>query len=114
MMRAAKRAAEDVAMQLRNFVVRRNAWILVEEEGSGIDPVGAAVPVEGAVIGVGAGRGAEIDVRAGSGALGRIVHRCVDADFGDGLGRRRWDGVADGKVDGCCRGISPPPPPGLV
>ena len=59
----------DVAMQLRNLVVRGNVGILVEEEGRGVDPVGAAVNVGGAVEVVGAGGGAQIDVRAGCGAL---------------------------------------------
>ncbi len=33
----------DVAMQLRHLVVRGNVGVLVEEERSGVEPVGAAM-----------------------------------------------------------------------
>ena len=42
-------------MQLRNLVVGRNAWILVEEKRRSVDPVRAAMSIECAVIVVRAG-----------------------------------------------------------
>ena len=51
-------AAEYVAMQLRDLIGRRNVRILIEEERSGVEPIGAAMGVGSAVPGIGAGGGA--------------------------------------------------------
>ena len=97
--RAAHCAACDVAMQLRGLVVGGNVRVLIHEEWSGVDPVGAAVDVGRAVIFVGARGGAQVDMRARGRTLLRIVHRCVDPDFGNGFRRGRGNGVADREIN---------------
>ena len=71
----------NVAMQLRNLVVRRNILILIEEEWSGVEPAGAAVGVKVAVQIIGARRRAHVDVRARRRTLLRVIHRGIHADF---------------------------------
>ena len=96
---AADLRARGVAMQLRVLVVGGDVAVLLEEERSGVEPVGSVMEVCAAVEGVGPGLGAHIDVRAGGGSLLCVVHGGVDADLLDGLGRRRRHGVADGQVN---------------
>ena len=94
------RAAGNVAVQLRNLVALGNVRILIEEEWGGVEPACSTVNIGCAVKNIRAGGGAEIDVRAGCRTLLRVIHGSVHADFRDGLGRGRGDGVADGQVNG--------------
>jgi hypothetical protein len=72
---SAERSTRNIAVQLRHFVVGRYVGVLIEEEGRGVDPVGAAVSVGLAVQDVGARGSAQIDVRARGGTLRGVVHR---------------------------------------
>ena len=98
--RAADGSAGGVAMELRDLLALGNVGVLLEEEGRGVEPIGAAMAVGGAVEDVGAGGGGEIDVGAGGRALFGVVHGGVDADLFDGFGGRCGEGVADGEIDG--------------
>ena len=96
---AADHSAQGVAVQLRILVVRRHGLVLIEEERRGIEPVGGAMQIESSVIVVGAGGGAQVDVRAAGCALLCVIHRCVDADLLDGFRSGRRKRIADGEID---------------
>ena len=62
--RAGERAARNIAMQFGILIRCRDAGVVLEEEGRGVDPVGAAVSVDAAMDGIAARAGAHVDVRA--------------------------------------------------
>ena len=68
-------------MQLRNFVVLRNVWVLVVEKWRGVQPIRPAMQISLPVNRIGSGRRAHVDVRAAGRALLRVVHRRVHAKF---------------------------------
>ena len=96
--RPANSAARRVAMQLRIFLVGGNIGILVEEERRGVQRIGAAMHVGRAVNVVGARGGAHINVRAAGGALLRVVHGGVDANFLNGFRSGSGQGLADREI----------------
>src|SRR5258708_36092020 len=85
-------------MQLRILFAGGNVGMGIEEEGSGIEGVGAAMNVGRAVKIVGAGGGAHVNVRAAGGALLGVVHGGVDAKFFYRFGRRRGQSLTNCEI----------------
>src|ERR1700722_3771168 len=88
--RAANGCASGVAMQFGYFFAGRDIGILIVEIWRGVQPVGSAVNVSGAMKSVGARNGVHVDMSAAGRALLRVVHRRVDAKFLNSF--RGWRG----------------------
>lgn len=85
-------------MQFGDVLTRGDVAILFVKIWRGIERVGSAVNVRHAVNGIGAGGGAQVEVRATGGALLRIVHRGIDAKLLNGFRRRRGQSLANGQI----------------
>src|SRR6202040_4354786 len=81
------RSASGVAMEFGIFLVGGNVGVGLEKERSGIQPIGPTMDVRATMDGVGAGRGAHVDMRAAGGTLLSVIHTGVDAQFLDGFRR---------------------------
>ena len=97
--RSREGSACSVTVQLRIPVGEGNSAIVFEEERRSVDPIRAAATVEAAVNRIAAGAGAHVDVCAAGRPLLRVIHGRVDANFLQGLRRRRRNRVADGEID---------------
>src|SRR5580658_1290643 len=86
-------------MQFRILVVGGNIRVFLVEKRGGVEPVGAAMPVGLAVNGICAGNGAHVDMCAAGRSLLRIVHGGVYAHLLKGLGRGRWQSLANREID---------------
>src|SRR5450631_2907441 len=89
----ANRTANEIAMKLWNLFVLRNIAVLIEEERGCVQPVGAASEVGAAVISVGPGLRAHVNMRTGGRSLLSVVHRRIHSNFLKGLRRRGRNGV---------------------
>ena len=97
--RAAHGGTGTVVVQWRHFLAGRDGGVGVAEELGCVEGAVLEVLVDLAVQAVGPGFRDQGDVGAGLGALGRIVHGGVHANFLEGFLRRRGEGLADTVVD---------------
>ncbi len=85
-------------MRFRNGTFWRNDGRSIVEERRGVHVAVLELLVDLAVQFVGAGLGQHADVRSAIGALRGVVHRGVDGNFLDRLGRRSGQRLADRAV----------------
>src|SRR6476620_7570521 len=97
-------------MELWHFHVVRDIAVLVEEEGSSIDPVRPATKISCPVIDICAGLCIHVNMRAGGRSLLCVVHRGIHSNFFKGLWRRSGNNTAGsraagyaGAIDDTCR-----------